>query len=55
MDSFILQIVFVCGIIFGLMMFLSTITRKSNKDTYQMMLSIAVVVMCVTSFLLTID
>ncbi|WP_162297941.1 hypothetical protein [Halalkalibacillus sediminis] len=54
MDHWILQVIFVCGIVYGLATFVLFIKRNSKKEKYQLVLSISTVVMCTVSLLLTI-
>ncbi len=54
MNALILQIIFICGIVYGLIMFFIVIRKGSKMEKYQLMLSISLVVMCTTSFLLTL-
>ncbi|MBP2257661.1 hypothetical protein [Virgibacillus alimentarius] len=51
----ILQVVFLCGIIYGFLSFFLEMKNKSKKDKNQLMLSISVVVASTASFLLLLN
>ena len=55
MDSMILQIILVCGVLYGLISFFIEIKKKSNMSKNQLGLSIALIIAGTAAFLMTID
>ena len=55
MDSLILQILLICGVLYGLITFFIEIKKKSNRSKNQLGLSIALIVAGTAGFLMTID
>jgi len=54
LDSPILQFIFICGVLYGLITLFVAIKQKPNKSKNQIGLSIALVVVCGTAFLTAI-
>ncbi|MEN1969668.1 hypothetical protein WMZ97_16520 [Lentibacillus sp. N15] len=55
MDSPILQFIFICGVLYGLITLFVAIKQMPNKSKNQIGLSIALVVVCGTAFFTTIN
>ncbi|WP_430787508.1 hypothetical protein VBD025_16645 [Virgibacillus flavescens] len=55
MNETISQIINVSGIIFGLLMFFLSLKKGLGKEKYWIILSISIVFMCTTSFVLTLS
>ncbi len=55
MDSPILQFIFICGVLHGLITLFIAIKQKPNKSKNQIGLSIALIVGCGIVFLTTIN
>lgn len=54
MDSLILQLVLILGVLFGLVTLFIGVKRKSTASKYQVGLSAALIVSCTAAFLLTV-
>ncbi|MBO1004537.1 hypothetical protein [Pseudogracilibacillus auburnensis] len=55
MALLILQLVFICGVIYGLIIFFIEVKKRSNMSKYQLGVSIALIVAGTAAFLMTID
>lgn len=55
MDSPILQVVLILGVLYGLITFYIETKRKSAVSKYQIGLSVALIVACTTVFLMTMS
>lgn len=55
MDSLILQVILILGVLYGLITFLIGIKRKSPVSKYPFGLSAALIVSCAAAFLLTVE
>lgn len=55
MDSLILQVVLLLGVLYGLITFFIGVKRKSTVSRYQVGLSAALIVSCAAAFLLTVS
>lgn len=55
MDSPILQVILILGVLYGLTTFFIGVKRKSTVGKYQLGLSAALIVSCAAAFLLTVE
>ena len=55
LNELILQIIFVAGILYGLITFFIAMTKKGKKEISKLTLSISIVVSCAAAIIMTIN
>ncbi|MEI5907974.1 hypothetical protein WAK64_13005 [Bacillus spongiae] len=55
MTNLLLKILFICGIIYGIISLFITVRKKANQEMNQLVISISLVVACTAAFLMTLN